>query len=302
MELSSIRRRRRTGRRWILGLGVVLVGAGLAAYFLRQPGAPPPEAIPPVAEEATPSSVPPEAAPAPPETLPPTAPDTVPEEAPEPALPPLAESDGLARELAGTLSQHPALAGWLATDGLIRRFVAAVDDVADGESPRPQLGFLAPREKFRVIRRGGRVFLDPRSYARYDQVADVFASLDPQGCADGYRRLQPLLEEAHRELGSTDRTFDAALRAAIARLLATPVVEGEVELKERVISYDFAAPALEERSAAEKQLLRMGPRNVRRIQEQLRAIAAPLGMAEGAARPPPEGAPPASGSMPAPPL
>jgi Protein of unknown function (DUF3014) len=291
MELTSIPKRRRTGRRRILALAVVLVTAGVAAYFLRQPVALLPQAVPPVAEEAPPPPVPQEGVPAPPETPPPAEPDTVPEAAAEPALPPLSESDPFARELARTLSQHPALAGWLATDGLIRRFVAAVDDVAEGESPRPQLGFLAPAERFRVIQRGGRVFLDPRSYARYDKVADVFASLDPQGCAEAYRRLQPLLEEAHRELGSTDRSFDAALRAAIARLLATPVMEGDVELKERVISYDFAAPALEERSAAEKQLLRMGPRNVRRIQEQLRAIAAPLGMGEGGTRPPPEGAP-----------
>jgi hypothetical protein len=189
--------------------------------------------------------------------------------------------------VAGTLTRHPALAGWLANEALIRRFVAVVDNVADGVSPRSQLGFLAPTDEFRVIHRGERVFLDPRSYARYDEVADVLASLDPRGCADAYRQLQRLLEEAYRELGRTDRTFDGALRAAIARLLATPILDGEVELEPRVISYRFADPALEARGVAEKHLLRMGPRNVRRIQEQLRLVAAALGMPELGTQPPP---------------
>ena len=267
MEVPSLIARRRNRTIWVV---LLLIAAGGAAHLLRRLSAPaPPEAIPPVGQQAEPPPVPGEAAPLPSETLPTAA-----------ALPPLAESDAFAREVAGTLTRHPALAGWLANEALIRRVVAVVDNVADGGSPRPHLGFLAPTEELGVIRRGERVLLDPLSYARYDQVADVLASVDPQGCAEAYRRLQPLLEEAYRELGRTDRTFDGALRAAIARLLATPVVDGEVELVPRVTSYNFADPALEARGAAEKHLLRMGPRNVRRIQEQLRLIAAALGMPE----------------------
>lgn len=272
---GSARRPRRTGRRWVVGIALLLVTAGVAAYLLRRAPVPPPEAVSPVAGHGP-------AAPPPSETLPPTDPEAV----PEAPLPPLAESDALAGELAGALTRHPALAGWLATEGFIRRFVAVVDNIADGESPRPHLGFLVPAEPFRVIDRGERVFLDPGSYARYDRAAEVFASLDPQGCADAYRRLQPLLNEAYRDLGRTDRTFEAALRAAIVRLLATPVVADEVELEPRVISYDFADPTLEARSAAEKHLLRMGPGNVRRIQEQLRLIATALGMPEAPPVPP----------------
>ncbi len=271
-------RRRNSGRRWTIWIVLLLVSAGVAAYLLRRPVPHPPETTSTVREEAPP--------PAPEETAPLSS--TTPPPA-ETALAPLAESDAFAREVAGTLTHHPALAGWLANDALIRRFVAVVDNVADGVSPRPHLGFLAPAERFQVIRRGKRVFVDPRSYVRYHQVADVFASLDPRGCADITRRLQPLLEEAYRELGRTDRNFDGALRAAIARLLATPVVEGEVELQPGVTSYYFDDPALEARSAVEKHLLRMGPRNVSRIQEQVRLIASELQMPELGAQPPPEG-------------
>ena len=42
--------------------------------------------------------------------------------------------------------------------------------------------------------------------------------------------------------------------------------------------YGFAAPDVEALTAAQKQLLRMGPRHVRTIQSSLRAIALALGI------------------------
>ena len=44
-----------------------------------------------------------------------------------------------AREVANELSSHPRLTSWLATDELIRKLVAAIDNIAEGESPRPHL-------------------------------------------------------------------------------------------------------------------------------------------------------------------
>jgi hypothetical protein len=204
--------------------------------------------------------------PAPPATL---GPET-------PSLPPLAESDGVVRELTGPVSSHPGLTQWLATDHLVARFVAAVDNVADGDSPRGHVAFLAPRDGFRAVERGERVTLDPASYERYTAVAEVVASLDAAECVALYRRVQPLADAAYRELGRTDRTFDAALRQAIARLLETPVPDGEVALRPRVTTWAFVDRRLEALSPAQKHLLRLGPRNARLVQEKLREIAAAL--------------------------
>jgi hypothetical protein len=54
----------------------------------------------------------------------------------------------------------------LATDGLIRNFVASVDAVANGTTPAPQLRRLAPAAAFSVEPRGEEFAIDPRSYAR----------------------------------------------------------------------------------------------------------------------------------------
>jgi hypothetical protein len=201
-------------------------------------------------------------------------------------LPPLAESDPLIAGMATGLSARPELAAWLATGALVRRFTAAVDNVAGRLSPRPHLGFAAPAHRFQVAEEGGRLYIHPASYDRYNSPAETFASLDPQACADLYRRLGPLIDEAHAELGYPAGTFDQTLAAAIAELLATPVVEQAIEVTPLVTTYAIADPALEALSPPQKHLLRMGPRNVRMIQAQLRAIAHAIGLGLDAAPPP----------------
>ena len=198
---------------------------------------------------------------------------------PPESLPPLAESDAPVSELVRGLSSNPRLASWLATGSVVRRFVAVVDNVADGESPRPHVPFLAPEGEFKTATiRGDRLVIDPRSYDRYDGFADAVASLDTQGTVELYRQLRPLTDQAYGELGRSDRSFDDALRSAIRRVLATPLVEGDVGLTPRVISFGYDDRRLQELGPAEKHLLRLGPRNLRIVQERVRAFALELGI------------------------
>ncbi len=198
--------------------------------------------------------------------------------APPPAeLPSLDASDALVRDLVGALSSHPALASWLVPDELVRRFTAAVANVAEGVSPRPHVGFLAPERRFAARTAGGRTVADPASYARYDLLAEAVGSIDAAGVADLYRRLEPLTDAAYRELGYPDADFDRALLAALRRLLATPSVAADVELEPTVESYHFADPELEALTTPQKALIRMGPENAARIKRKLREIGLALG-------------------------
>src|SRR5438093_1467370 len=103
----------------------------------------------------------------------------------------------------------------------------------------------------------------------------------PRAAADLYRQVQPLCEEAYRELGNPPGRFDDVVAKAIQTLLATPVVDGEIELRPKVVTYAFADRRLEALSPAQRHLLRMGPRNVRMIQRELRTLAAALGVPAG---------------------
>jgi hypothetical protein len=194
-------------------------------------------------------------------------------------LPPLDETDAVVRELVAKLSSHPAVAAWLTTEGLVRNFTVVVANVVEGRTPAVHLRTVRPATKFQVIERGGEIYIDPRGYHRYDHVAAAAASIDPAGAARLYSTLKPRIEDAYRELGAPDGTFDRALERAIVVLLKTPVVDGPIRLVNHgAVGYAFAAPELEALSPPQKLLLRAGPANVRAVKSALRAIAIALGI------------------------
>jgi hypothetical protein len=196
-------------------------------------------------------------------------------------LPPLDGSDGFVRETAAGLSAHPEIARWLGRTALVRTLTAVVVNVSDGETPRPHLEFLAPKQRFRAAQRPGRVIVaDPAGFAGYDAFADAVASVDANAAASAYRMLAPLFEAAVVELGHPEGGFPAALDRAIRALLAVPVLRADVELVPHATGFRYADPKLEGLTPAQKQFLRIGPRNVRIVQAKLRevadALAAPL--------------------------
>jgi hypothetical protein len=188
----------------------------------------------------------------------------------------LETSDDIIRGLVQDISSHPRLASWLKTKELVRKFVAAVDNVANGVSPRAQIDFFVPSRAFTV----SRGYVAPASFDRYDPAADVFVSLDAVAAARLYRSLQPLIQEAYRELGYPDQDFKETLIRAMSELLSVPLVEGRVRVDQKVLAYVFADPELEKLSPAQKHFLRMGRDNVQVIQGKIREIAAALNIPE----------------------
>jgi hypothetical protein len=251
---------------WI-AIALLMAAAGVAAYVLlgrRALPAPVATGAPPAAKESAARSLGGEAEPI--------------------AVPPLDESDAVVRQLVGALSESPAIAAWLATDGLIRNFTVVVVNIAEGVTPARHLKTLRPASTFRVVDRDGGTLVDARSYERYDAVANAVASVDAVAAARLYATLKPRIEEAYRELGYSD-TFDRTLERAIVTLLKTPIVDGPVRMRPKGIGYAYVDPRLEQLTAAQKQLLRMGPRNARIVEERLRAIALALGVPASALPP-----------------
>jgi hypothetical protein len=193
-------------------------------------------------------------------------------------LPPLPESDPLVRELVARLSRHPQVLAWLTTKGLIENFVVVTLNVSEGQTPVTHLKPLVAREPFRVKKIRDLVFLDPASYQRYDEHAAAIDGLDATGTARLYLTLKPRILDAYRRLGHPEGDFDPVLERATAVLLSTPVIDAEIQLREKVASYEFANQNLESLSAAQKQLLRMGPANTRIVQRKLQEIARLLGL------------------------
>ena len=192
-------------------------------------------------------------------------------------LPPLAETDPLVRQMVRALSGQPLVLRWLATDNLLRGFTVGVENIANGATPARRLSVLRPTGSFRAIDDEDSYLIDPRTYERYAPLAAAVGSLDAEGVAELYSTLKPRIEDAYAELG-TQRSFDVALEEAIVAMLRTPVLEGQVSLVPKGGVFAFENPRLERLTAAQKQLLRTGPRHGRLIQDKLREIALALGI------------------------
>jgi len=246
---------RRTG--WVIG-GVILlvIAAGVAYSFLRDRPAAPTAIRTPAPAAAPPATVQPK----------PLVGESI-------SLPPLAETDAIVRELVGQLSAHPSIAAWLATKGLIANFTVVTLNIAEGQAPTTHLRPLAPKARFQTTGSGSALAINPKSYDRYNGYGDAVGSLDATGTARLYLTLKPRVLDAYRELGYPDGDFDRVLERAIGELLKAPVVDGAVPLRPKTLSFAFADPQLESLAPAQKQLLRMGPRNVAAVQGKLREIA-----------------------------
>jgi len=239
---------------WIVLAVAVLVGAGAAALWYLQ--------RPPAMPEAAPAPAP--SAQAPPAAAPP---------GPAPAADP-----ARVRSLLEPVSPDARFRRWLAEGDPVRRWAVVTDNLAEGVSPRGQLGFLAPARPFSVKRRGKKDVIAPESYRRYDEIADVVASVDAQALARVYRELHPVLEAAYRALGYPEASLDRVTAKALQRIESAPVRDGEVVVEDEGGLYVFADARLENLGAVEKHLLRMGPRNTRLLQAKAREILQALGL------------------------
>ena len=248
----------------LVAAGVLVVAVALTGYLVfRNRGV--------SAPANTPATT---AAPAPTDAASPLGADVAPID-----LPPLDQSDDVVRGLVKELSSNPAVAAWLATDNLIRNFTVVVTNIASGEAAAGRVPALRPVGGFQVEERGEDLFINSRSYARYLPLATAATSVDAQGAAKLYSQLKPRIEDAYKELGLPNSTFDQTLERAIVMLLKTPIPEGRVPIQPSgAVVYRFADPALEKLTPSQKLLIRFGPDNQRAVQTSLRNIALALGI------------------------
>jgi len=267
--------------RWhVVAIGAVVIVAVAALLVWRaQPAAP---TIPEEAPLLTPEEPPPEDL-APTPALPPAVETALPEPCVPPPppvpLPVLAESDAaVAGEVTGCVGGLAP--GWLVQDDLLRRAAAVLAGVAAGRVPRGQLDFMAVTGPFRTVERNGVAYLDPDSYDRYVRFVDTVTCVSPERAVALIARFEPLLAEAMAALGEEGPGVRAGIDALLEKVLAVPMPQGFVPLSRPNVLYEYADPSLEALDDFQKQLLRMGPANLARLQDHARAVRAELARPE----------------------
>ena len=182
------------------------------------------------------------------------------------AGPSIEEVDADMRAALADAGAGGALASALDTPFLADRGVSAVDQLARGYVPLRALNLPRPQGRFPVRRDGLQHFVDPVGYRRYDRLVGAITALSPDRLAAAFRRFRPVLEKSYASLGYPAGAMDNAVIAALDAVLETPQLEGPVALRSKGALWAYADPALEGRSDLQKQLLRVGPRNLTALQ------------------------------------
>jgi hypothetical protein len=244
-------------KRWLYwGIPVaVVIGAGIALYYGRKADEPKPE--PAAQTQPAPSVQPPVQHP-------------IDQDAAEKPLPNLASSDAEVQEsLVGALGR--SLEQVLVPKDIVRHTVVTIDNL-----PRKkvaiQLRPFKPASGELTVTPGGEPTLSPDNGERYAAFMTVVKSADVAQVVSVYRHFYPLFQQAYVDLGYPDGYFNDRLVEVIDHLLATPDVTGPIKLTQPSVFYQYADPSLEERSAGQKAMIRLGPQNAALVKAKLREL------------------------------
>ncbi|WP_338519475.1 DUF3014 domain-containing protein [Alteromonas gracilis] len=160
----------------------------------------------------------------------------------------------------------------LVNEGLLQRFVVSVTNLANDEmAPNHQL-LTPPEQNFRVYSQAGKQWIDAASYKRYTPYVNMLESFDNEGLLNVYAMYKDDIQAKYAEIGDPDKDFNTVLLDAIDQLLDTPEVPVPVEVYTDSVAYKYADERLENLNEPQKQLLRTGPDNMRRIKAKLREL------------------------------
>lgn len=263
----------------VVGVLVLLAAAFFGWRWYQQQQQKPAEPVPvAAAPNDAPAAPPPAAAP----TGPQNPVDALAQ--PDPALPKLADSDARVTKALSELLGAKRVAEFLRPDGIVRRFVATVDNLPREHAP-PSVWPVQPAGQRFITEgpQGGVQTIAANNAARYNGIVLLAESVDPAKAAVVYAKLYPLFQQAYEELGYPGRYFNDRLIAVIDHLLQAPEpkgpvqvrlveVKGDVPSQRPWVRYEYVDQQLESLSAGQKILVRMGPENERKAKASLRGL------------------------------
>lgn len=201
------------------------------------------------------------------------------------ALPGLDESDGYIKSALTDLLGRRSLLSFLVFEGIARRFVATVNNLATDSASAQLWPVNRTDGRFDVETRGsadGEV-ISPKNHDRYKPFVAFADAVDTQRAAALYTRLYPLLQRAYEDLGFPGKSFNDRVVEVIDNLLATPDLGEPARIRLITVDgapppigagrlYVFADPVLEASSSGQKILLRMGAENARKLKAKLASL------------------------------
>jgi hypothetical protein len=190
----------------------------------------------------------------------------------QPKLPGLDGSDNFVRERVTLMSNSNILKKWLLADDLLRRVASYFDGLSRGVILSKIIPLSPAEGEFATHRQDGVILMNAGNYERYNNTVSVLVSLDMRMMAQMFHFSRPLLEKAFSELGYQPRQMDGIILSALDQVLNTPIIVNPIELTRDSVIYKFADSKLEALSPLQKQLIRSGPENTKRLQKQVKIL------------------------------
>ncbi|MDQ2963046.1 MAG: DUF3014 domain-containing protein [Pseudomonadota bacterium] len=187
-------------------------------------------------------------------------------------LPVLAESDPSLQEALGSLFGSASFDLLFHPQDIVRHFVAAIDNLPRKTLAQRVMPIKPVTGAFRTTGPEGSTVVGPENAARYTPYVRALEAVDSAKLVALYVRFYPLFQQAYAELGYPSRYFNDRVFDVIDHLLATPDVRGPIALVQPKVMYEYADPALQDLSAGQKMLVRMGPENEAKVKAKLREL------------------------------
>ena len=187
-------------------------------------------------------------------------------------LPPLRESDAAMQDALAGLFTRKFAEEFFDLKEIVRRFVVTVDNLPRKKVPMQYRLFKPVLGKFLVTGEGENFLASPDNYRRYRSYVLLTNAVDSRKLVAVYVRFYPLFQEEYKNLGYPKEYFNDRLVEAIDDLLAAPDIPGRIKLVRPNVLYQFADPNIEDLSAGQKIMIRLGSENAARIKARLRDV------------------------------
>ena len=188
------------------------------------------------------------------------------------------QSDAYLENALIDLLGRKAVRSFFGLDGIVRRIVATVDNLATDNASAERWPVNRTAGRLETEIRDGGIAISAKNADRYAAFVHFAEGIDTRRAVALYVRLYPLFQNAYQDLGYPGKYFNDRVIEVIDNLLATPAVAGPIKVKRFEVDggspssgglYLFEDPALEVRSAGQKILLRMGRGNAAKLMTKL---------------------------------
>lgn len=185
-------------------------------------------------------------------------------------LPRVQKSDKSIADSLKSLIPDDQLYKRLHLENFIQRLVSTVDNLPEKRLPQNNLPINPPDGKFSVSDHQGKLTIAPENSGRYTPYVQILKYAPQDLVIKVYVHYYKLFQDAYRQLGYQNSYFNDRLVFVIDHLLETPDPSDPLALEQPVVLYTYSDPALENLSAGQKVLLRMGRQQRLEIVEILR--------------------------------